>query len=66
MWWRVDLGVGRSWGKPGMRSDQALWEARGQGRPDCAGVALGLDRLLMLKLGIGDIREVLSFPADRA
>jgi lysyl-tRNA synthetase class 2 len=53
-------------GKPAMQPDQALLQAIDHGLPDCAGVALGLDRLLMLKLGTDDIREVLTFPADRA
>ncbi|MGH8184368.1 MAG: EF-P lysine aminoacylase EpmA [Rhodanobacteraceae bacterium] len=30
--------------------------------PDCAGVALGVDRLLMHLLGVDDIRSVLAFP----
>jgi lysyl-tRNA synthetase class 2 len=30
--------------------------------PDCAGVALGVDRLLMCLLGMDDIRAVLAFP----
>ena len=34
--------------------------------PDCSGVALGLDRLLMLQTGSQHIRDVLAFPADRA
>ena len=41
----------------------ALEEA---GLPDCAGVALGLDRLLMLALGKTTLQEVMAFPADRA
>ncbi|HEX3125358.1 MAG TPA: amino acid--tRNA ligase-related protein, partial [Rhodanobacteraceae bacterium] len=32
------------------------------GLPDCAGVALGIDRLLMAMTGSEDIRDVLAFP----
>jgi len=34
--------------------------------PDCAGVALGVDRLLMALLGTDKIADVLAFPFDRA
>ena len=34
--------------------------------PDCAGVALGLDRLLMLAVGATDIADVIAFPWARA
>jgi lysyl-tRNA synthetase class 2 len=34
--------------------------------PDCAGVALGVDRLLMHLLGTQDIRDVLAFPFAEA
>ena len=34
--------------------------------PDCAGVALGVDRLLMALLGTEKISDVLAFPFDRA
>lgn len=36
------------------------------GFPSCSGVALGLDRLLMMALGKGEICEVIAFPSDRA
>ena len=34
--------------------------------PDCSGVAIGLERLLMILLGSRDIRDVISFPFDTA
>jgi lysyl-tRNA synthetase class 2 len=34
--------------------------------PDCAGVALGVDRLLMCMLGTDDLRDVLAFPFAEA
>jgi lysyl-tRNA synthetase class 2 len=36
------------------------------GMPDCAGVALGVDRLLMAMLGSDRVDDVLAFPFDRA
>jgi lysyl-tRNA synthetase class 2 len=36
------------------------------GLPACAGVAMGLDRVLMLRLGLNDIAEVLAFVQSRA
>jgi lysyl-tRNA synthetase class 2 len=53
-------------GKPEMALDEAFLAALERGLPECSGVALGLDRLLMVKLGVEDIREVLAFPFCRA
>lgn len=41
--------------------DERLLAVLGQ-MPDCAGVALGIERLLMCLAGSGDIGEVLAFP----
>ncbi len=50
----------------GIPADYHLIAALKQGLPDCAGVALGLDRLLMVLTGAEHINEVLTFPFDRA
>jgi elongation factor P--(R)-beta-lysine ligase len=46
--------------------DQYLLAALDAGLPDCAGVALGFDRVLMLAMGASNIDEVLAFPLERA
>ncbi len=53
-------------GLPAMPQDTRLLAALEQGLPDCAGVALGFDRLVMLALGADHIQDVIAFPADRA
>jgi elongation factor P--(R)-beta-lysine ligase len=46
--------------------DAHLIEALEAGMPDCAGVALGLDRLLMLLLELPELGDTLAFDAGRA
>lgn len=46
--------------------DAHLIEALTAGLPDCAGVALGLDRLLMLMHGLEHVGDTLAFDAPRA
>ena len=52
--------------RPAVAADQYLLAALEAGMPACAGVALGLDRLVMLALGLDTIQDVMAFPADRA
>ncbi len=49
-----------------MPIDEHLVDALNQGLPDCAGVAMGLERLLMLLGCYEHIHDVLAFPTDRA
>ena len=46
--------------------DYNLLDALTAGLPDCSGVALGVDRLIMLALGAESLAEVIAFPVDRA
>lgn len=46
--------------------DEYLLAALEHGLPECSGVALGIDRLLMLMVGTKDIRDVLAFDWGRA
>jgi len=53
-------------GMDACRIDERLIKALEHGLPLCAGVALGVDRLLMALCGTGDISEVIAFPSSRA
>ncbi len=56
----------RERGLPQVPVDVRLIQALEHGLPECAGVALGFDRLVGLKAGVEDIRQVMAFPIDRA
>ncbi len=62
----ADLEARRSSGLPVPPIDERLLAALSAGFPDCAGVALGIDRLVMLALDKERIDEVIAFPVDRA
>ena len=49
-----------------MPMDERLIAALAHGLPDCAGVAVGLDRLFMIAAGQSSIEAVMAFPISRA
>ena len=53
-------------GRPTCSPDEHLLAALGKGLPDCAGVAVGIDRLLMAVHNKDAISAILAFPIDRA
>jgi elongation factor P--(R)-beta-lysine ligase len=53
-------------GKVTMPIDQHLIAAINTGLPACTGVAIGVDRLLMLKLNVNDINAVTSFRFEQS
>jgi lysyl-tRNA synthetase class 2 len=61
-----DLAVRGDRGAPQPPLDEAFLAALAHGLPDCAGVALGVDRLLMAMLGTGRIADVLAFDFARS
>lgn len=62
----ADNDARKSAGLPPMPIDHHLLAAMRHGLPPSAGVALGVDRLLMVALGAQRIDEVIAFPAGRA
>ena len=61
-----DLALRAQRGDPLPPSDERLLAALAHGLPACAGVALGLERLLTTMLDADAIASALAFPFDRA
>lgn len=62
----ADNATRRRAGQPPRPLDENLLAALAAGMPPCSGVALGVDRLLMLASGETDIRRVLAFDWERS
>ena len=58
---KLDNEARKGMGKPPMQTDIRLVEALEAGLPECSGVALGIERLLMLAAGEQDISKVMAF-----
>lgn len=61
-----DIRRRRGAGRPDVAADQRLLAAQRQGLPDCAGVAVGFDRLVALRLGVSTVGEAMAFDWERA
>ncbi len=61
-----DLAQRKKAGYPDIPIDEHLLAALAHGLPDCAGVALGVDRLILLAAKKQAIDDVLAFPLERA
>jgi len=62
----MDNAARLAMGKTPMAADDRLIQALAAGLPECAGVALGIERLLMLASGEVDIAKVMAFNHHRA
>ncbi len=60
----ADLRERETLGLPAVEPDQQLLAALACGLPDCSGVALGLDRLVMLAVGSDSLHAVMAFPVS--
>jgi len=61
-----DLAVRRARGQIEPPVDERLLAALGAGMPDCAGVALGFDRLVAIALGAERLSQAMAFSIDNA
>lgn len=61
-----NLATRRRHGQPLNPPDKRLLAALEHGLPNCAGVALGFDRLVMVALGLPSLEAAMPFPIDRA
>lgn len=63
---KSDAAQRRKLNLPEYAADEKFLAALDAGIPECAGVAIGVDRLLMLLLGASNIGDVISFTTELA
>ncbi len=61
-----DLELRRARGQPQPPLDERLLAALEAGIPDCAGVALGFDRLVAIAIGATHLSQAIAFPIENA
>jgi len=62
----LDLALRSARGQMQPPLDEHLLTALGEGMPDCAGVALGFDRLVAIALGKDRLADAMAFSVDNA
>lgn len=62
----ADMAVRRRFGLPKVPLDTRLLGALEHGLPNCSGIALGIDRLVMLSARVAHLDTVIPFPISRA
>jgi lysyl-tRNA synthetase class 2 len=61
----ADRAERRRRGQPDREPDLRFIAALAAGLPPCAGVAMGLDRVVMIAAGADSIDDVIAFPVER-
>lgn len=62
--YEVNNAIRRQHGRASLPVDTTLVGAMRKGLPKCSGVALGVDRTLMLRMGTDRIQDVIALPFD--
>ncbi|EQD34342.1 Lysyl-tRNA synthetase-related protein [mine drainage metagenome] len=61
-----DRSMRRRLGRPDVEPDARYLAALEEGLPDCSGVAIGFDRIVLLASGVKSLAQVVAFPFARA
>ena len=62
----MEIALRKEKQRPKVEKDIRFLAALEAGLPDCCGIAMGIDRLLMLSSHVDTLNDVLAFPIDRA